>query len=53
LAEDMTVFMKDSVSKGRTEIELLAGKFTLASKGYLQMYKDITGEDLEDLSVEE
>ena len=49
LVEDMTLFMKESVFNGRTEIELIANKFTLASKGYLQMYNDITGEDLDDL----
>ena len=48
LAEDMAEFMKQSVASGETQMELVAGSLTLASKGYLQMYKDITGEELED-----
>ena len=47
LAEDMSVYMKESVAEGETKIDLIAGSLTLASKGYLQMYKDITGEELE------
>ena len=47
LAEDMAEFMKQSVANRETQMELVAGSLTLASKGYLQMYKDITGEDFE------
>jgi hypothetical protein len=46
LVEDMTEFMKLSVAEGRTTIEMLAGQLELASKGYLQMYEDVTGESL-------
>ena len=46
LAEDMAGFMKESVAQGRTGIEMLASTIKLASKGYLQMYEDITGEKL-------
>ena len=47
LSKDMTEFMKQSVGNGNTKIEMLANKLKLAGKGYLQMYKDITGEDIE------
>jgi len=52
LAEDIEKFMKDSVASGRTGIEMVAGKVELASKGYLAMYKDLTGEEIE-VDVEE
>ncbi len=47
LASDVEGFMKDSVVSGRTEIEMIAGKVELASKGYLSMYKELTGEEVE------
>jgi len=46
LAEDMIQFMKTSVMEGGTNMEMMASQFTLASKGYLQMYEDVTGESL-------
>lgn len=36
--------VKESVSAGRTALELKAGYTTLFSKGYLSIYKDLTGE---------
>lgn len=45
-AEKMSDFMSNSVRDGKTTIELIAGNIKLASKGYLQMYGDITGESL-------
>jgi hypothetical protein len=47
LASDIEEYMKESVSSGRTTIEMVAGYIELGSKGYLQMYKDLTGEELE------
>lgn len=35
--------VKESVQKGRTTLELKAGYTTLFSKGYLSIYKDLTG----------
>jgi hypothetical protein len=46
LSEDMTDFMQTSVREGRTGIEVIAGYVTLATKGYVQMYEDVTGESL-------
>ena len=37
--------MKKSVMEGRTQIEVVAGKVELFSKGYLGLYKDLTGEE--------
>jgi len=45
LSSDMEAFMKQSVTNGNTQIEMIAGKVELGSKGYLSMYKDITGEE--------
>lgn len=44
LAEDIEQFMKDSVAEGRTGIEMVAGKTELFSKGYLEMYGELTEE---------
>jgi hypothetical protein len=44
LSNDIKEFMKDSVTSGRTEIEMIAGEVELFSKGYLDMYKELTGE---------
>ena len=38
--------MKDSVSVGNTNIELVANKAELFAKGYLDMYKALTGEEI-------
>jgi len=46
LADDISEFMSDSVRNGGTGIEMVGGNLKLASKGYLQMYEDITGESL-------
>jgi len=45
LSPDISGFLKDSVSNGNTGIELVAGKIELGSKGYLSMYKDLTGKE--------
>ena len=45
LSNDIGVFMKDSVGSGRTQIEMIAGKVELFSKGYLSLYKDLTGQE--------
>ena len=45
LAEDVEQFMKQSVDEGRTVLELVAGKVELFSKGYLDMYNALTGEE--------
>lgn len=47
ISPDISSFMKDSVVEGRTGIEMIAGKVELGSKGYLAMYKEITGEEIE------
>jgi len=47
LSPDIEGFMKQSVSNGNTRIEMVAGKVELASKGYLAMYKELTGEEVE------
>jgi len=46
LSSDLQSFMIESVQGGRTGIEMVAGKAELLSKGYLGMYKDLTGEDV-------
>jgi len=43
LASDIKQFMKDSVSNGNTQIEMVAGKAELLSKGYLDMYNKLIG----------
>jgi len=45
LSNDIGVFMKDSVSSGRTQIEMVVGKIELFSKGYLDLYTSLTGEE--------
>ena len=44
LAKDIKEFMIESVKSRRTNIEMIAGKTELLSKGYLKMYSDLTGE---------
>ena len=46
LSKDIRQFMKDSVYNKNTKIEMIAGKTTLFSKGYLDMYKELTGEEV-------
>lgn len=43
LAGNIEEFMKESVKNGDTKIEMIAGKTELFSKGYLEMYKQLTG----------
>jgi len=47
LSQNIEQFMKDSVANGGTQIEMIAGKTELFSKGYLKMYKELTGENIE------
>ncbi|MBR9705626.1 hypothetical protein GOV14_01190 [Candidatus Pacearchaeota archaeon] len=51
LSKEPGEYMKDSVSNGRTEIELVAGKVTLFAKGYLEMYTALTGDEVDIDSV--
>lgn len=41
---NMRGYIKESISQGRTAIEMKAGYTTLYSKGYLKLYEDMTGE---------
>ncbi len=43
LSPDIAQFIKDSVINGRTQLEMIAGKPELLSKGYLDMYKKLSG----------
>lgn len=45
LASNIEEFMKESVKNRNTEIELVAGKAELFSKGYLEMYRELTGDE--------
>ncbi len=47
LSNNIEQFMKDSVANGNTQIKMIAGKTKLFSKGYLEMYKELTGEEIE------
>jgi hypothetical protein len=47
LSSDINQFVINSVSNGNTQMELIASKPELLSKGYLGMYKDLTGSDPE------
>jgi len=42
-SENVKEGMKSSVSSGNTQIELVSGYSELFFKGYLQIYKDLTG----------
>ncbi len=44
LSPNVEQFMKDSVNDGGTQIEMIAGKTELFTKGYLDMYTQLTGE---------
>jgi len=46
LSEDIEQFMKDSVNRGDIQLELVASKAELFTKGYLDMYKRLTGEEV-------
>jgi hypothetical protein len=43
LSSDIKQYMKDDVTSGKIQIEMVAGKVELYSKGYLDMYKSLTG----------
>lgn len=45
IASDVKQYMKDSVANGKIQIEMISGKIELYSKGYLDMYKALTGKD--------
>lgn len=45
LNSDIKKYMKDSVQNGNVQIEMIAGKIELFSKGYLDMYKTLTGKE--------
>ena len=47
LSNDLKNYIIESVQNGHTSIEMIAGKPELLSKGYLGMYKDLTGEEVE------
>jgi len=44
LSPNIEQFMKDSVDNGGTQIEMISGKTELFTKGYLDMYTQLTGE---------
>ncbi len=46
LSEDVKQFMKDSYNTGNLKIDMVANKAELFSKGYLNMYKELTGEEI-------
>ena len=46
LSPDIVEFMKESVNNGNTQIEMVAGKTELFTKGYLDMYQALTGEEI-------
>lgn len=46
LSDNIKEFIKQSVNNGNTNIEMIAGKTELFSKGYLDMYKELTGEEI-------
>ena len=46
LSPNIQEFMKNSVRSGNTQIELIANKVELSSKGYISMYQDLTGEEI-------
>ena len=43
LSKNTKQYMKDDVTNGKIQIEMVAGKVELYSKGYLDMYKSLTG----------
>ena len=52
LSSDVEQFMKDSVSNGNTKIDMVANKAELFSKGYLDMYRALTGEEIDTSNLE-
>jgi len=47
LSSNIQGYLKSSVGNGNTKLELVAGKIELASKGYLSMYSQLTGEEIQ------
>lgn len=45
-SNDIKKAVQESAEAGNLEIEMLAGKLELASKGYLNVYKEVTGKSL-------
>jgi len=45
-SENFNLALQDSVSAGRTNLEVSAGNTELFTKGYLSLYKEITGKSL-------
>ncbi len=45
-SENFNFALQNSVKSGRTNIEILAGKTELFTKGYLNLYREITGKSL-------
>ena len=45
-SNDIKKAVQESAEKGNLDIEMLAGKLELASKGYLGVYKEVTGKSL-------
>ncbi len=45
LKSDSKLYFQESLKQGKTKIELLAGKTELFTKGYLSLYKEITGKN--------
>ncbi len=48
LSSNIEEFIKNSASSGNTQIQMMANMVELGSKGYLAMYKDLTGEEVEE-----
>lgn len=46
LSPNIQSHLKSSVNSGQVSLELVAGKVELASKGYLKMYTQLTGEEI-------
>lgn len=46
LSENIGQFIKNSYANGNLGIEIIASKPVLFAKGYLNMYKELTGEDI-------
>jgi hypothetical protein len=47
LAKNIEDHMRKSVESGKIQLELIAGKPELLSKGYLSMYAELTGEEVD------
>ena len=47
LSSDAKLYLKQSVSSGNIQLEMVGSYPSLFSKGYLGLYKEITGEEIE------